>query len=184
MGFAFHGFRSLGGAKAEIATITGHSLRDVRSILDSHYFCRDPIGDHEIGNRDGEERARKVNKLWNRWQTALIVESLLISFIYFANWVKKRSINFDGFWAFRKPRIRELTSEVVREVRQARAVQTAWNFAFLLNHAPDIAAMDLFVLPTIGFELLYAFVIVRLDRRDLIWIDVTSDGGMDRAPDK
>jgi len=45
--------------------------------------------------------------------------------------------------------------------------------AFLRNHAPDIAAMDLFVVPTIGFELLYAFVIVRLDRRDLIWIDVT-----------
>ena len=27
--------------------------------------------------------------------------------------------------------------------------------------------MDVFVVPTIGFELLYAFVIVRLDRRDL-----------------
>src|ERR1700680_1579726 len=35
---------------------------------------------------------------------------------------------------------------------------------FLRNHAPDIAAMDLFVVPTIGFDLLYAFVIVRLDR--------------------
>ena len=34
---------------------------------------------------------------------------------------------------------------------------------FLRNHAPDIAAMDLFVVPTIGFDLLYAFVIVRLD---------------------
>jgi transposase InsO family protein len=33
---------------------------------------------------------------------------------------------------------------------------------FLRNHAPDIAAMDLFVVPTIGFDLLYAFVIVRL----------------------
>jgi len=33
--------------------------------------------------------------------------------------------------------------------------------------------MDLFVVPTISFELLYAFVIVRLDRRDLIWINVT-----------
>ncbi len=30
--------------------------------------------------------------------------------------------------------------------------------------------MDLFVVPTIGFDLLYAFVIVRLDRRDLVWI--------------
>ena len=34
--------------------------------------------------------------------------------------------------------------------------------------------MDLFVVPTIGFKLLYAFVIVRLDRRDLVWINVTA----------
>jgi transposase InsO family protein len=34
--------------------------------------------------------------------------------------------------------------------------------------------MDLFVVPTIGFDLLYAFVIVRLDRRDLVWINVTA----------
>ena len=45
--------------------------------------------------------------------------------------------------------------------------------AFLRNHAPDVAAMDLFVVPTLGFDLLYAFVIVRLDRRDLVWINVT-----------
>src|SRR5258708_7031206 len=45
---------------------------------------------------------------------------------------------------------------------------------FLRNHAPDIAAMDLFVVPTIGFDLLYAFVIVRLGRRDLVWINVTA----------
>ena len=42
------------------------------------------------------------------------------------------------------------------------------------NHAPDIAAMDLFVVPTIGFHLLYAFVIVRLGRRDLVWINITA----------
>ena len=46
---------------------------------------------------------------------------------------------------------------------------------FLHNHAPDIAAMDLFVVPTIGFDLLYAFVIVHLNRRDLVWIDVTTN---------
>jgi transposase InsO family protein len=45
---------------------------------------------------------------------------------------------------------------------------------FLRNHAQDIAAMDLFVVPTIGFDLLYAFVIVRLDRRELVWISVTT----------
>ena len=46
---------------------------------------------------------------------------------------------------------------------------------FLRNHAPEIAAMDLFVVPTIGFDLLYAFVIIRLDRRDLVWINVTTN---------
>ena len=34
---------------------------------------------------------------------------------------------------------------------------------------------DLFVVPTIGFELLYAFVIVRIDRRDLVWINATKN---------
>jgi hypothetical protein len=45
--------------------------------------------------------------------------------------------------------------------------------AFLRRHAPDIAAMDLFIAPTIGFDLLYVFVIVRLERRKLVWINVT-----------
>jgi hypothetical protein len=35
--------------------------------------------------------------------------------------------------------------------------------------------MNLFVVPTIGFDLLYALVIVRLDRRDLVWINVTTN---------
>jgi len=39
---------------------------------------------------------------------------------------------------------------------------------FLRNHAPKIAAMDLFVVPN-------AFVIVRLERRDLVWINVTAN---------
>jgi transposase InsO family protein len=46
---------------------------------------------------------------------------------------------------------------------------------FLRNHAPDIAAMDLFVVPTVSFSLLYAFIIIRLDRRDLVWINVTTN---------
>src|SRR5215470_12629934 len=45
---------------------------------------------------------------------------------------------------------------------------------FLRSHAPSIAAVDLFVVPTIGFKLIYAFVIVRLDRRDIVWINVTA----------
>ena len=45
---------------------------------------------------------------------------------------------------------------------------------FLRNHMPHIAAMDLFVVPTIGFNLLYVLVIVRLARRELVWINVTA----------
>jgi transposase InsO family protein len=46
---------------------------------------------------------------------------------------------------------------------------------FLRNHVPEVAAMDLFVVPTLGFDLLYAFIIIRLDRRDLVWINVTQN---------
>ena len=35
--------------------------------------------------------------------------------------------------------------------------------------------MDLFVVPTLTFDLLYALVIVRLGRRDLIWINATAN---------
>ena len=45
---------------------------------------------------------------------------------------------------------------------------------FVRNHMPQIAAMDLFVVPTLGFNLLYVLVIVRLARRELVWINVTS----------
>src|SRR6202051_4513487 len=59
-------------------------------------------------------------------------------------------------------------------VKRRGAPSQGWR-TFLRNHAPDIAAMDLFVVLTIGFDLLYAFVIVRLDRRDLVWISVTAN---------
>jgi hypothetical protein len=59
-------------------------------------------------------------------------------------------------------------------VKRRRPPSQGWR-TFLHNHAPDIAAMDLFVVPTIGFDLLYAFIIVRLDRRDLAWINVTTN---------
>src|SRR6202023_2891421 len=40
--------------------------------------------------------------------------------------------------------------------------------------------MELFVVPTIGFKLLYGFVIVRIDRRDLVWINVTTNPTAER----
>jgi transposase InsO family protein len=59
-------------------------------------------------------------------------------------------------------------------VRRRRPPSQGWR-TFVRNHAVDIAAMDLFVVPSIGFDLLYVFVVVRLDRRDLVWINVTAN---------
>ena len=60
-------------------------------------------------------------------------------------------------------------SSVAKYVVKRRGPASQGWWTFLHNHAPDIAAMDLFVVPTIGFDLLYAFVIVRLDRRKLVF---------------
>jgi transposase InsO family protein len=49
----------------------------------------------------------------------------------------------------------------------------SWS-TFLRNHMPQIAAIDLFVVPTIGFRLIYGLVVVQLARRELVWINVTS----------
>jgi hypothetical protein len=65
-------------------------------------------------------------------------------------------------------------SSVAKHIVKRRGPPSHGWSTFLRNHAPDIAAMDLFVVPTLGFDLLYAFVIVRLDRRDLVWINVTT----------
>jgi hypothetical protein len=44
---------------------------------------------------------------------------------------------------------------------------------FLRNHAPNIAAMDLFVVPTIGFDLLCVLAGVRLARDHLVVVGET-----------
>jgi hypothetical protein len=46
---------------------------------------------------------------------------------------------------------------------------------FLRNHFPDIGAIDMFVVPTIGLKLLYGLVIITLQRRRLVWINVTAN---------
>ncbi|HET8974635.1 MAG TPA: integrase core domain-containing protein [Pseudolabrys sp.] len=66
-------------------------------------------------------------------------------------------------------------SSVAKYMVKRRGPPSQGWHTFLKNHAPDIAAMDLFVAPTIGFNLLYAFVIVRLGRRNLVWINVTTN---------
>jgi transposase InsO family protein len=45
---------------------------------------------------------------------------------------------------------------------------------FLLNHADGIASIDLFVVPTISFRLLYGLLVLRHDRRRILWLGVTA----------
>jgi hypothetical protein len=44
---------------------------------------------------------------------------------------------------------------------------------FFRNHAHAIAAIDLFVVPTLTFERLFAFLVLGHGRRQLLWFEVT-----------
>jgi transposase InsO family protein len=66
-------------------------------------------------------------------------------------------------------------SSVAKYMIKRRGPPTQWWATFLRLHAPNIAAMDLFVVPTLDFDLLYGLVIVRLARRQLVSINVTAN---------
>jgi len=59
-------------------------------------------------------------------------------------------------------------------VRRRGPPSQSWK-TFLRNHIPHIGAIDLLVVPTVGFKLLYGLVIIRLQRRHLVWINVTTN---------
>jgi transposase InsO family protein len=57
-------------------------------------------------------------------------------------------------------------------VRPRRPPSQGWK-TFCRNHADGIASMDLFVVPTISFRLLYGLLILQHRRRVLLWLGVT-----------
>src|SRR5215471_18357833 len=57
--------------------------------------------------------------------------------------------------------------------RRRRPPSQGWK-TFLRNHADGIASMDLFVVPTISFRLLYGFLILRHSRREILWLGVSA----------
>jgi hypothetical protein len=59
-------------------------------------------------------------------------------------------------------------------VRRREPPSQGWK-TFIRNHAPEIAAVDLFVVPTIDFKLLYGLAIVHLGRRRLVWTSATAN---------
>ncbi len=60
------------------------------------------------------------------------------------------------------------TSVAKYMVRRRVPPSQEWR-TFLRNHADGIAAMDLFVVPTISFRLLYGLLIMGHGRRQLLW---------------
>jgi hypothetical protein len=57
--------------------------------------------------------------------------------------------------------------------RRWRPLSQGWK-TFLRNHADGIASMDLFLVPTISFRLLYGLLILQHGRRELLWLGVTA----------
>jgi transposase InsO family protein len=57
--------------------------------------------------------------------------------------------------------------------RRRRPPSQGWK-TFLRNHADGIASMDLFLVPTISFRLLYGLLILQHNRRKLLWLAVTA----------
>jgi hypothetical protein len=57
--------------------------------------------------------------------------------------------------------------------RGRRPPSQGWK-TFLHNHADGIASMDLFVVPTISFRLLYGLMILQHDRRQILRLGVTA----------
>ena len=66
-------------------------------------------------------------------------------------------------------------STVVKYMAKRRGPPNRGWRTFLRNHASHTAAIDQLVVPTIGFKLLYAVVIMRLDRRRLVWTNATTN---------
>ena len=66
------------------------------------------------------------------------------------------------------------TSVAKYMVRRTGPPSQGWK-TFLNNHADGIAAMDLFVVPTISFRLLYGLLIMGHGRRQILWFAVNLD---------
>ena len=67
--------------------------------------------------------------------------------------------------------VAQSTVSIYMVPRQDRPLQT-WK-SFLRNHAEGIASIDLFVVPTIAFQQLFAFLVLGHQRRQLLWFAVT-----------
>ena len=59
-------------------------------------------------------------------------------------------------------------------VRTGQPPSQTWR-TFLGNHASEIAACDFFTVPTVTFRVLYVFIVLRHDRRQVVHFNVTTN---------
>src|ERR1019366_2698602 len=59
-------------------------------------------------------------------------------------------------------------------IRGRRPPSQGWK-TFMRNHVDGIAAVDFLVVPTLAFERLFAFVVLGVGRRNILWIGVTTN---------
>jgi transposase InsO family protein len=76
-------------------------------------------------------------------------------------------------WRACQARHRNRTDQRGQVARRRGPPSQGWK-TFLRNHADGIAAMDLFVVPTISFRLLYGLLIMGHGRRQVLWFGVTA----------
>ena len=98
------------------------------------------------GLRDLIQRMSKENRLWGA--SRIHGELLMLGFEVAQSTVSKYMV-----------RVRNPPSQT-------------WK-TFLRNHAEAIAAIDMCVVPTVTFDLLFAFLVVGHGRRRLLWFEVT-----------
>jgi len=88
--------------------------------------------------------------------------------------VKWHRAGFRLYWRWKsnarggRPTVPLEIGKLIREISIANPL------TFLRNHADGIAAINMFVVPTISFRLLYGLLIVRHGRRHILWFGVTA----------
>jgi Integrase core domain len=88
--------------------------------------------------------------------------------------VKWHRAGFRLYWRWKsnarggRPTVPLEIGKLIREISIANPL------TFLRNHADGIAAINMFVVPTISFRLLYGLLIMRHGRRHILWFGVTA----------
>src|SRR6478672_5848857 len=100
--------------------------------------------------------------------------------------VRWHRAGFRSYWRWKsrsrsgRPTVAVEIRRLIREMSVAKHMarrrgppSQGWK-TFLRNHAAGIVAMDLFVVPTISFRLLYGLLIMGHGRRQILWFGVTA----------